>query len=385
MLEQYITYGQKKLRCGYTTGTCAATAARAAAEALLGGSFPQALSIDTPAGIRVTVTPEECTLREGFAHCAVRKDGGDDCDVTSGALIAATVRRCESGIVISGGEGVGRVTRPGLDQPVGEAAINRVPRQMIREQLEQALAAHGACGGLAVEISSPEGAQIAQKTFNPRLGIEGGISILGSTGIVRPMSRQALVDTIRAEMQMHRAEGVTEILMTPGNYGADFAQHALGLDIRRAVECSNYVGEAVDLAVMQGFSSILLVGHVGKLCKLAANVMDTHSRAADARREVFVTHAALLGAKLPTLRALYDAATSDAALVILKEEGLQQQVLDAIAQAAGEALSRRACGLRTELILFSQAHQLTAQTDGAAELLQMHKLHHSDKTTGGTV
>lgn len=385
MLEQYITYGQKKLRCGYTTGTCAAAAARAAAEALLCGVFPPSLTIGTPAGIQVTVSPEECVLGADFARCAVRKDGGDDCDVTNGALIAATVRKTERGITISGGDGVGRVTRPGLNQPVGEAAINRVPREMITRQLQAALKAHGADCGLHAEISVPQGAALAKKTFNPRLGIEGGISILGSTGIVRPMSKQALVDTIRAELEMHRAEGVRDLLMTPGNYGADFAQNALGLDIRRAVECSNYVGEAVDLAVLLGFSSILLVGHVGKLCKLAASVMDTHSRSADARREVFVTHAALLGASGQTLRALYEAATTDAALDILLQEGLAQQVLDAIAKAAGEALSHRAGGVRTELILFSQAHSLTAQTDGAAVLARLHTINHSDITTGGTL
>lgn len=372
MLEHYISYGQQRLRCGYTTGTCAAAAARASAQALLTGSFPADLTLQTPAGIAVTVTPENCRLERDFAECAVRKDGGDDCDVTNGALIVAAVRKIAQGIEIDGGEGVGRVTRPGLDQPVGAAAINRGPRQMIEAQLRQALAESGQSCGLHAEISVPEGRVLAEKTFNPRLGVEGGISILGSTGIVRPMSRQALVDTIRAELRMNRAEGVTDVLMTPGNYGADFAEHKLGLDMRRAVQCSNYIGDALDIAVTLGFSSVLLVGHVGKLCKLAANVMDTHSRTADARREVFVTHAALLGADRSLLRALYDAATTDASLALLNEAGLQQQVMDSIARSAGQALQRRAGKLNVQAVLFSQAAGCTAMTDGAKALLEKH-------------
>lgn len=372
MLEHYIEYGQQRLRCGYTTGTCAAAAARAGAQALFTGEFPDALTVQTPAGIAVTVKPEQCRLESDFAQCAVRKDGGDDCDVTNGALIVVRVEKIESGIEIEGGDGVGRITRPGLNQPVGAAAINRGPRQMIEAQLRQALEKAGQNCGLRAEISVPDGQELAEKTFNPRLGIEGGISILGSTGIVRPMSRQALIDTIRAELSMNRAEGVTDVLMTPGNYGADFAEHALKLDMRRAVQCANYIGEALDIAVTLGFSSVLLVGHVGKLCKLAANVMDTHSRTADGRREVFVTHAAILGADMALLRALYDAATTDAALALLADAGLQQPVMDSIAKAAGQALQHRAGRLNVQAIVFSQAAGCMAMTPGAHALLKRH-------------
>ena len=372
MLEQYITCGQQRLRCGYTTGTCAAAAARASAQALLTGSFPAELTLQTPAGVAVTVSTENCRLERDFAECAVRKDGGDDCDVTNGALVVARVERIAAGLEIDGGEGVGRVTRPGLDQPVGAAAINHGPRQMIEAQLRAALEEAGQNCGLRALICVPDGRALAEKTFNPRLGIVGGISILGSTGIVRPMSRQALVDTIRAELSMNRAEGMTDVLMTPGNYGADFAKHALGLDMCSAVQCSNYIGDALDIAVTLGFSSVLLVGHVGKLCKLAANVMDTHSRTADGRREVFVTHAALLGADGLLLRALYDAATTDAALSLLKDAGLQQPVMDSIARAAGQALQHRGGKLNVQAVMFSQAAGCTAQTEGAQQLLRLH-------------
>ena len=373
MLEHYISVGQQRLRCGYTTGTCAAGAARAAAEALLRGSFPAQVLVDTPAGIPVLLEPENQNLGSDWASCGIRKDGGDDQDVTNGALIVATVRKTQSGIRIDGGQGVGRVTRLGLNQPVGAAAINSGPRSMIEAQVRQALLDAGADCGMEVTISVPEGQHLAAKTFNPRLGIEGGISILGSTGIVRPMSRQALVDTTRVEMQMHWAEGVRDLLMTPGNYGSDFASHQLGLDISRAVQCSNFIGDALDNAVNLGFSSLLLVGHIGKLCKLAAGVMDTHSRTADGRREVFVTHAALCGAQRPLLRKLYEAVTTDAALELLTQAGLSEAVMDSIAQAVGENLLHRTGNMNTQAILFSQATGLTAMTAEARELLEKHR------------
>jgi len=371
VLDHYISVGQQRLRCGYTTGTCAAGAAAAAARALLSGSFPSSIRLETPAGVSVFLEPEETQLGDGWASCAIRKDAGDDCDVTDGTLIAATVSRIPAGIEIDGGRGVGRVTRPGLSQPVGAAAINRVPRKMIEEQLRQALTDAGETAGLRAVISVPEGEALAAWTFNPRLGVEGGISILGSTGIVRPMSRQALVDTTRVEMEVRRAEGLTDLLMTPGNYGAEFAADRLGLDIGRAVQCSNFIGEAIDSAVNLGFSSLLLVGHVGKLCKIAAGIMDTHSRTADGRREVFVTHAALLGGSGALLRNLYDAVTTDAALKLLDEEGLAQPVMDSIAAAAGVALAHRAGSMNIQAILFSQSAGLTAFTAGAKELLNI--------------
>lgn len=385
MLEHYISQGGHRLRCGYTTGTCAAAASRAAAMAVLSGHFPESVEILTPAGIAVTVTPENCVLGEGFAQCAVRKDGGDDCDVTSGALIVSRVERIPEGIRIDGGEGVGRVTRPGLDQPPGNAAINRVPRNMIENELKKALEETGSKTGLRAVISVPDGKRLAEKTFNPRLGIEGGISILGSTGIVRPMSRQALVDTIGAELKVRRAENRMDVLMTPGNYGADYARNALGLEIGKAVQCSNYIGDALDLAAALGFSSVLLVGHVGKLCKAAAGVMDTHSRTADGRREVFVTHAALLGGSPALLRKLYEAPTTDAALALLEGEGLRQRVLQAITVAAGENLQRRGGGMNVQAILYSQAAGCMAKTSEADVLLTLHKKNEMITELGGSL
>ncbi len=372
-LEHYITADGKQLRCGYTTGTCAAGAARCAAEAVLTGRFPPSVRVETPAGIPVILEPEGCALHGQSATCGIRKDGGDDIDVTHGALIVATVTKIPAGIEIDGGEGIGRVTRPGLDQPVGAAAINRVPRQMLTEQLEQAMQTHGYSEGLRVVISSPQGEALARKTFNPRLGIEGGFSILGTTGIVRPMSRQAIVDTTRVELDMLAAAGGQDVLLSPGNYGVEFAAKTLGLQLTRAVECSNYIGEAIDNCRLKGFRSVLLVGHIGKLCKLAAGVFDTHSRTADARREVFVTHAALCGAPTAVLERLYDCPTTDACLDILEEVDLRAAVMDRMGAAIGANLTRRGGDLQVEAMVFSKVYGLLYGTPGAEALVERHR------------
>ena len=186
--EHYIQSGGKRLRCGYTTGTCAALAAAGAARLLLGGRAPESVTLTTPGGLPVTAAPRYCRMAGETACCAVEKDGGDDIDATHGALIEARVERAaQPGVVIDGGPGVGRVTKPGLDQPVGAAAINRVPRRMIEQAVRAVCDARNWDGGLRVTICVPEGAALAKKTFNPQLGIEGGISILGTSGIVEPI------------------------------------------------------------------------------------------------------------------------------------------------------------------------------------------------------
>ena len=374
-LEHYISVGRERLRCGYTTGTCAA-AARGAAERLLAGQFPPAVRIDTPAGIPVEVELLEGTSGADWAACAVRKDGGDDPDATHGALIFARVERSEApGVTIDGGPGVGRVTKPGLDQPVGAAAINRVPRQMIGRQVAQAMAEHRCGGGLRVTISAPEGERLAKKTFNPRLGIVGGISILGTSGIVRPMSEAALIDSLRLEQDMLAAAGATDIVVTPGNYGETFAREVLGLGLRRWCTCSNYIGEAIDHAAGLGFRSLLLVGHVGKLCKVAAGVMNTHSRVADGRRETLCTHAALCGGDRETVKRLYRTITTDEAVAILDEKGLREAVMASLTRALDEQLKRRAGrAMEIEAIFFSNRYGILGQTAGAHRLAALHPI-----------
>lgn len=370
--EHYVRSGQKQLRCGYTTGTCAALAAQGAAALLLTGTAPEALCLTTPKGWEVRVAPAFCRMEGERAVCAVRKDAGDDPDATDGLLIVATVCRArEPGVRIDGGPGVGRVTRPGLDQPVGAAAINTVPRRMIAEQAEAVRRRSGYAGGLEVLLSIPEGEAVARRTFNPHLGIEGGLSILGTSGIVEPMSEQALVDTIELELRQARAASA-RLFLAPGNYGLDYlAQRGWagwGIPI---VKCSNFLGEALDIALSLGFQQAVLVGHAGKLVKLAGGVFQTHSRYADCRSELFCAHAALCGADAQTCRALMDAATVDACLACLDEAGLRPAVLASLLRAIQLRLDRRTGGaLSAGAILFSNVYGELGRTETAREVLQ---------------
>jgi cobalt-precorrin-5B (C1)-methyltransferase len=343
-----IRSGSKFLRCGYTTGSCAALAAAGAARLLLSGEAPELLRLVTPKGWTVEVPPAEAVLDGEEARCAVRKDAGDDPDVTDGCLVCAAVRRAAEGIRVFGGAGVGRVTKPGLDRPVGAAAINSVPRRMILQAVEEVCEELGYSGGLSVVISVPGGEQLAHRTFNPMLGIEGGISILGTTGIVEPMSEQALIDTVELELRQAAALSGKRLILTTGSYGEAYLR-SCGLDACGVptVKCSNFIGEALDAAAAQGFSEVLLVGHIGKLVKLAGGIMNTHSRQADCRMELFTAHAALCGADTRLCAALMEAVTADACLALLDGAGLKAQVLESLLAAIQRHLDRRASGRMT--------------------------------------
>ena len=371
----YVNSGTEKLRIGFTTGTCAALAASGAAKTLLQGEKQTDMRLLTPAGIPVSVTLIDVTLDETGASCAVRKDSGDDPDVTNGCLVQAHVRKIPEGIVIEGGNGVGRVTKPGLDRPVGEAAINTGPRNMITNALEAVASAARYDGGFHVTISVPDGEQLAAKTFNPMLGVEGGISILGTSGIVEPMSEQALVDTIRLEIRQAKALHATGLILTPGNYGADFLREngfgELGMPV---VKCSNYIGEALDIAAAEGFEEVLLIGHIGKLVKLAGGIMQTHSRQADCRTELFCAHAALAGADVQTCQALADAATTDACIEILDRTGLRDEVIRRLLVQMDAHLARRAAGaFQSGAVVFSNRYGMFGETEGAKAIINARK------------
>ncbi len=370
--EHYIRSGARMLRCGYTTGTCAALAASGAARLLLTGEVPEQVGLVTPKGWRVETPLSDCRMDGACALCAVRKDAGDDPDVTDGCLVYARVQKAERSITIEGGEGVGRVTKPGLDQPVGAAAINSVPRRMIAAAVEEVCADAGYGGGLEIVISVPEGEALAKRTFNPMLGIAGGISILGTSGIVEPMSERALIDTVALSIRQAAVEGAVRLLLTPGNYGADYLEKnrldALGVPI---VKCSNFIGEALDAATAEGISEVLLVGHIGKLVKLAGGVMNTHSKTADCRAELFTAHAAICGGDTALCRALMEAVTADACLALLEEAGLREAVTESLLAAMQLRLDRRAGGhLRVGAVVFSNEYGTLGQTETARELLE---------------
>ncbi|MDO4796761.1 MAG: cobalt-precorrin-5B (C(1))-methyltransferase CbiD [Coriobacteriales bacterium] len=373
-LEHYVCAGGRRLRCGCTTGTCAAAATHAATELLLGHALVPSVVVATPAGIDCVLDVEAAERGDGWASCAVRKDAGDDPDVTDGVLVWARVSLgADVGVTIEGGAGVGRVTRAGLDQPVGSAAINATPRAMIEREARTVAASHGYAGGLAVLISIPGGEELAAHTFNPRLGIEGGLSVLGTSGIVRPMSEEALVETVRLELRVLRERGARDVLVVPGNYGRDYAADVLGLSCDRLVTCSNYLGAAIDEAGMLGFASMLVVGHAGKLVKVAAGIMNTHSRVADGRMEVLAAHAALAGAPAELVARVLDAPTVDAGLEMLDACGLRERATAALVGRMERYLRARAAeGLAVEAVVFSHAWGELGRTSGADRLLALH-------------
>lgn len=370
-MEQYLEKDGKRLRLGYTTGSCAAGAAKAAAWMLLTGKIKETITLDTPKGIRLTLAVKEISMGREQVSCAIEKDSGDDPDVTKGTLIFATVSLTEGpGVVIDGGFGIGRVTKAGLDQPVGNAAINSVPRKMIRENLEQVMALADYRGGLSVVISAPDGVRLAQKTFNPRLGIRGGISILGTTGIVEPMSEKALVDTIRVELNQRRATGKEYVLLTPGNYGSDFIRRGLGLDSTPAVQVSNFIGDSLDICNALGFRGALLVGHIGKLVKVAGGMMNTHSKYGDCRMEILAAHAGAAGVPAPVLAEILECVACDDVLRILSARGGYASTLARLTDRVHFHLRCRAGEMQVGAVLFSKEYGLLGQTSNARELIQ---------------
>ena len=460
--DQFVMKKNKKLRCGYTTGSCAAAAAKAAAVMLLTGRICRRTELMTPKGLLLHLPIEEQKIeyaekqsaqntgyaatesvsgrsagergcrpawketaagqRPRRASCAVRKYAGDDPDATDGVLIYAEAEylrenaagmdrlpgmeefserggpvlrstaekvqksfgrhqqnpsgktggsRC---IVIDGGVGVGRVTKPGLEQPVGAAAINRVPREMITREVLTVCEEYEYSGGLRITISVPGGEEIAKKTFNPHIGILGGISILGTSGIVVPMSEEALVASIRVEMKQKLANGEKYLLITPGNYGADFIRRkelSRFLDAEHSMKCSNYVGETLDMAVELGAKGILFVAHIGKFIKVSGGVMNTHSAHADCRAELMAAQAMRAGASPETVRRLLDTNTTEEAVDILEQAGMLRQTMQETAEKIHFHLQKHCRGeIETEVILFSNQHGYLGETGGADEMMR---------------
>lgn len=363
------------MRYGFTTGSCAAAAAKAAAYMLLTGRVKDRIAIETPKGIMYHAKILDIRRKEREVVCAVEKDGGDDPDITTGAWIYARVSygECADGtengrqdIVIEGGRGVGRVTRKGLDQPVGNAAINRIPREMIRKEVAEVCRAVDYQGSLTIEIFVPGGERLAKKTFNPRLGVEGGISILGTSGIVEPMSSQAVLDTIRVELRQRREEGFDYVAVSPGNYGLDFMRRTYGYDLDKSVKCSNFIGKTIDVAVELGFRRMLLTGHIGKLIKVAGGIMNTHSKVADCRMELLAAFAAAEQVELAQINRILACVTTEEAIPVLAESGKLEAVMDRAAKRICHYMEIRAGGkLKADCILYANEFGELAKSEGA--------------------
>ena len=394
----------EKLRKGFTTGSCSAAAAKAATYMLLSGGRKESIEIETPGGPIFRAEIVDITRGADWVQCAVVKDGGDDPDVTTGVHVVALVKvdsyepefsmdplkisdspksadssemrsPLESNVqvIIDGGEGVGRVTLPGLDQPVGNAAINRVPRQMIAKEVAEVADLMDFHGALQVTISVPEGEEIAQKTFNPRLGIQGGISILGTTGIVEPMSTQAILDTIRVELSQRKAMGNSIVAVAPGNYGIHFMQDTYGYDLDASVKCSNFIGDTLDIATELGFQGMLLTGHIGKLIKVSGGMMNTHSKEGDGRMELLASALLRAGGDADTARRVLGCAVTEEALRVIEQESqsLLHRTMAAVMDKICFYLRKRAGEeLDIECIVYSMDFGLLGASAGAEEMLR---------------
>ena len=380
---------KQELRQGYTTGTCAQAATKAAIKMLLGiesGERMKSVQVELPKGKKMNLEIEDFKIKYIEAEnrdmpvsvsCAVKKDSGDDPDITDGVLVYSKVTKTkEHQITITGGMGIGVVTKPGLDQPVGESAINRVPRQMIRREVEMACEEVGYGGGICVEISVPEGEHLAKKTFNSRLGIEGGISILGTSGIVEPMSEQALIDTIYLDMKVKLSSPENDrkiLVVTPGNYGLEFLMEEYGVTEEQTVKCSNYIGQSIDMARELGCREFLLVGHIGKLVKVSGGIMNTHSKWADCRMELLAAAAIRAGLSETTCKKFFDCVTVDDAFDKCTDEErsmIMAQVMNKIEQY----LTYRAEGeMKMGAMTFSKVYGILGKTSLADIIMESSK------------
>lgn len=406
IMQQYVMKNQKKLKCGMTTGTCAAAAAAAAARDLLsgggredsavsatvpkGGREDSAVSVTVPKGVTLEVPVSFVEAGEDFCEYMVTKDSGDDPDVTDGCRVHARLERVAGetatgktafrsdrypNLFLEGGSGIGRVTREGLEQAVGQAAINAVPRKMIFQAVGQACEVMEYTGCIKITISIPEGRELAARTFNPNLGIEGGISVLGTSGIVEPMSERAVVDTIEAQIRQRAAEGRRFLLVTPGNYGQAYASEYLHLNLEQSIKCSNYIGETIDLAVSYGMEQFLLTGNIGKLVKLAAGIMNTHSKIADGRGEVFAVHAVLCGGTREMAAALLQCVNTDEMLTRLEEWNLREAVMESICEKIRQHMERRIGGkMEFGAVVFSEKFGFLGMTTGAQDLIHQGRM-----------
>lgn len=398
---------QKQLRCGITTGTCAAAAAKAAASLLLLKIRKEEIAVRTPKGVTVLVPVKLSEDTEKKAEYSVVKDSGDDPDVTNHSEIYVSVERLDEdaltgqkvsvsglmeengkahslqtaftderypGLFLDGGEGVGRVTKEGLEQAVGQAAINTVPRFMIFQAVDEVRTLAEEESPLLITVRVPAGAELAVRTFNPRLGITGGISILGTSGILEPMSEKAIVDTIETEIRQLHANGVENILVTPGNYGQSYAQEYLHLDMEKSIKCSNYIGDAIDLAVSYEMKNFLLVGNIGKLVKLAGGIMNTHSKVADGRGEIMAAHTALCGGSGKMVREIMNCINTEEMLSLLDGWEMKEAVMKSLLVKIEEHVGHRILGrMGFGVILFSERYGCLGETKAAKELLALYR------------
>lgn len=387
-MEKYILKNQKQLRCGITTGTCSAAAAGAAAKLLMLNIESNEVNIHTPKGVKLSVPVILKRKTDKKAEYMVIKDSGDDPDVTNNAEICVSVEIIDNkevstfafrderyeNLYLDGGIGVGRVTKAGLEQNIGQAAINLVPRDMIFKAVGEVCQLVEYRERLLITVNIPKGKELAKRTFNPRLGIEGGISVLGTSGILEPMSEKAIIDTIETEIRQLHVQGNENLLVTPGNYGKSYISDYLHLDLNKSIKCSNYIGETLDLAVSYKMKNFLLVGNIGKLCKLAAGIMNTHSKVADGRCEIMALHTVLCGGSMETAEKIMKCINTEEILDILEVCSLRNVVIESICSKIYEHIRHRVGNnMDFGVMLFSEKYGFLGQTKGTEIILNKYR------------
>jgi cobalt-precorrin-5B (C1)-methyltransferase len=332
----------RPLRRGWTTGACATAAAKAAYEALLTGAFPDPVEIALPSVQRVAFALATTELKDGAATAGVVKDAGDDPDVTHGALVLATVRNgaAGSGVRFKAGPGVGTVTLPGLPVPPGEPAINPVPREMMRDTIAEVAAAHGGSGDVEIEISIPHGEELAAKTLNARLGIHGGLSILGTTGVVVPYSCAAWIATIHQGIDVARATGVAHVAGATGRTSEAAVKRLYGLSDSAMIDMGDFVGGMLKYLRKRPIARVTIAGGVAKITKLAQGLLDLHSARGRVEMCALADVARDAGGSQDLATRIAHANTTAEAFALARDEGV----------ALGDEIARRASAVAAEAL-----------------------------------
>lgn len=388
-MEDFVYVDGKKYRRGYTTGSCATAASKAAVYMLLSQKKTENINIDTPKGIPLSIDIHDISISENKVSCSVIKDGGDDIDATNGMKIYADAEFVEKesigkivekdasketfsfegdGFAVFSGEGIGIITRKGLSHEPGYPAINPVPQKMISKEVSSIISGNERF--IKITLSAPEGKKIAEKTFNPRLGIEGGISIIGTTGIVEPMSDEGWKKSLSLELNMKRELGMDSIIMVPGNHGEAFIRENTGKELSCVVRTSNFIGYMLMEAKRMEFKNILLAGHIGKFVKLSAGIFNTHSRNADARAEILVSNLALEGADIEIMKKVDSCLTAEESVAIIKEYGYDR-VFDNIAEKCRKRAMQYTDGeINIGVFVFDMEKNILGKSSNAEDMLK---------------
>lgn len=372
-MEEYVYIDGKKYKRGYTTGSCATGAAKAATYMILTKETLETVNIDTPKGIPLNLKVENVDINNAFAQCSIQKDGGDDIDATHKMHIYAKAELIDCNeIIIDGGIGIGRVTKKGLGIEIGKAAINKTPISMIQSEVRKII---GDTKGVKITIFAPEGETIAKKTFNPRLGIVGGISIIGTTGIVEPMSDEGWKKSLSIELEMKKAQGMDKVILVPGNHGEMFIKESLGIDSKYIVRTSNFIGYMLKEAQRIGFKKILMAGHLGKYVKIAGGIFNTHSKVADARNEILIANLALMNAPFELINKVNECLTTEEFIEILEDDKYKKykEIYNILSEKCKKRIDiyMNDDEIDIEVMIFSMEKKLLGESKKAGDLKEV--------------